>query len=51
MTAPIENVNPSIAVLGLGVMGHAMAVNVVRAGLPTVVWNRSPERPQAQPSR
>jgi len=44
MTAPIENASPSIAVLGLGVMGHAMAVNVVRAGLPTVVWNRSPER-------
>ena len=44
MTAPTENATPSIAVLGLGVMGHAMAVNVLRSGLPTVVWNRSPER-------
>jgi 3-hydroxyisobutyrate dehydrogenase len=35
---------PSIAVLGLGVMGHALAVNAVLAGLPTVVWNRTPER-------
>jgi 3-hydroxyisobutyrate dehydrogenase len=42
MTARTEN--PSVAVLGLGVMGHAMAVNARRAGLPTVVWNRTPER-------
>jgi 3-hydroxyisobutyrate dehydrogenase len=39
-----EHPTSSIAVLGLGVMGHAMAVNTRRAGLPTVVWNRTPER-------
>jgi 3-hydroxyisobutyrate dehydrogenase len=44
MTVPTENPTPSIAVLGLGVMGHAIAVNSRRAGLPTVVWNRTPER-------
>jgi 3-hydroxyisobutyrate dehydrogenase len=44
MNVPTENPTPSIAVLGLGVMGHAMAVNARRAGLPTVVWNRGPER-------
>ena len=44
MTAPTENSTPTVAVLGLGVMGHAMAVNARRAGLATVVWNRSPER-------
>jgi 3-hydroxyisobutyrate dehydrogenase len=31
-------------VLGLGVMGHAMAANARRAGLPTVVWNRTAQR-------
>ncbi|MGK5740423.1 NAD(P)-dependent oxidoreductase [Micromonospora sp. URMC 103] len=32
-----------VAVLGLGGMGRAMAGNILRAGLPTVVWNRSPD--------
>lgn len=32
-----------VAVLGLGTMGKAMAANVLRAGIPTIVWNRSPE--------
>ena len=32
-----------VAVLGLGGMGAPMAANILRAGLPTVVWNRSPE--------
>jgi 3-hydroxyisobutyrate dehydrogenase len=31
-----------VAVLGTGIMGSAMARNLVRAGLPTTVWNRSP---------
>jgi 3-hydroxyisobutyrate dehydrogenase len=30
-----------VAVIGLGIMGSAMARNVVDAGLPTSVWNRS----------
>jgi 3-hydroxyisobutyrate dehydrogenase len=34
---------PTVAVLGLGTMGHAMAVNSLRAGIPTIVWNRSRE--------
>ncbi len=33
--------NP-VAVLGMGAMGHAMATNIVRAGIPTIVWNRTP---------
>src|ERR1700687_3689001 len=32
-----------IAVLGTGTMGHGMATNVLRAGIPTMVWNRAPE--------
>lgn len=30
-----------VAVIGLGIMGSAMARNVVAAGFPTTVWNRS----------
>jgi 3-hydroxyisobutyrate dehydrogenase len=33
----------SVAMLGVGTMGHGMATNVLRAGLPTIVWNREPE--------
>ena len=32
-----------VAVLGLGAMGHGMATSALRAGLPTIVWNRTPE--------
>ncbi|MFJ5619155.1 NAD(P)-dependent oxidoreductase [Micromonospora sp. NPDC093243] len=32
-----------VAVLGLGGMGQPMAANILRAGLPTTVWNRRPE--------
>jgi 3-hydroxyisobutyrate dehydrogenase len=32
-----------VAVLGLGGMGQPMAANILRAGLPTVVWNRRPD--------
>jgi 3-hydroxyisobutyrate dehydrogenase len=28
----------------MGTMGHAMAATALRAGLPTVVWNRDPRR-------
>jgi 3-hydroxyisobutyrate dehydrogenase len=31
-----------IAILGLGGMGHGMAASALRAGIPTIVWNRSP---------
>ncbi|MEV0392337.1 NAD(P)-dependent oxidoreductase [Polymorphospora rubra] len=43
-------VGPSVAVpgevgfLGLGVMGQPMAVNLTRAGVPVVAWNRTPSR-------
>jgi 2-hydroxy-3-oxopropionate reductase len=30
--------------IGLGIMGSAMAANLVRAGFEVVVWNRSPEK-------
>jgi 3-hydroxyisobutyrate dehydrogenase len=40
---PATTALPIVAVVGLGTMGHAMAVNSLRAGLPTIVWNRSPE--------
>src|ERR1700733_12438564 len=43
-----SNQNPTserarVAVLGTGIMGSAMARNLVAAGLPTTVWDRSPE--------
>ncbi len=31
-----------VAFLGLGIMGHAMATNLVRAGHEVTVWNRTP---------
>ena len=31
-----------VAVLGIGAMGHAMAASALRAGIPTIVWNRTP---------
>ena len=30
--------------LGLGIMGSAMAANLVKAGFDVTVWNRSPEK-------
>jgi 3-hydroxyisobutyrate dehydrogenase len=30
-----------VAVLGIGAMGHGMARCALRAGIPTIVWNRS----------
>ncbi len=32
-----------VAVLGIGTMGHGMAASALRAGLPTIVWDRHPE--------
>src|ERR1700704_823081 len=31
-----------VAFLGLGIMGHAMATNLVKAGYDVTVWNRTP---------
>jgi 3-hydroxyisobutyrate dehydrogenase len=30
-----------VAVLGIGTMGHGMAESTLRAGIPTIVWNRN----------
>ncbi len=35
-----------VAVLGTGTMGHGMAASALRAGIPTVVWNRHAEAAQ-----
>jgi 3-hydroxyisobutyrate dehydrogenase len=32
-----------VAVLGIGAMGHGMATSALRAGIRTIVWNRTPE--------
>ena len=32
-----------VAVLGLGAMGHGMAASALRAGIPTIVWDRRAE--------
>lgn len=37
----------SVGFIGLGAMGEPMARNLVRAGTPLTVWNRSPERCKA----
>jgi 3-hydroxyisobutyrate dehydrogenase len=29
-----------VAVLGIGAMGHGLATSALRAGIPTIVWNR-----------
>ena len=34
----------TVAVLGIGSMGHGMATSALRAGIPTIVWNREPGR-------
>jgi 3-hydroxyisobutyrate dehydrogenase len=30
-----------VAVLGIGAMGHGIATSALRAGIPTIVWNRT----------
>jgi 3-hydroxyisobutyrate dehydrogenase len=32
-----------VAFLGIGTMGHGMATSALRAGIPTIVWNRNLE--------
>ncbi|HEY4458169.1 MAG TPA: NAD(P)-dependent oxidoreductase [Pseudonocardiaceae bacterium] len=38
---------PVLGFVGLGFMGEAMARNLVRAGTPLLVWNRTPAKAQA----
>ena len=35
-----------VAVVGIGAMGHGMASSALRAGIPTIVWNRTPKAVQ-----
>ncbi|MGO9938411.1 MAG: NAD(P)-dependent oxidoreductase [Terracidiphilus sp.] len=37
---------PSIALLGLGTMGRGMAANLLKAGFPLIVWNRTKAKAQ-----
>ena len=34
----------SVAVLGLGAMGHAFATNLLKADFEVTVWNRSADK-------
>src|SRR3954453_20344071 len=36
--------HPTVGIAGLGRMGHPIAANILEAGFPTVVWNRTPDR-------
>jgi 3-hydroxyisobutyrate dehydrogenase len=36
--------SPHVALLGTGIMGRGMALNIAKAGIPLTVWNRSPEK-------
>jgi len=36
--------NPTVGFIGLGLMGKPMARNLLKAGFPLVVWNRTPAR-------
>src|SRR4051812_36938483 len=51
MTAVMTNASlgdgRNVGFIGLGVMGAPMALNLARAGVPLVVWNRTPERTDA----
>ncbi len=38
------NEKPTVALLGTGIMGAGMGHNILAAGLPLRVWNRSPEK-------
>lgn len=38
---------PSAGFIGLGIMGQPMALNLLRAGIPLLVWNRTTAKTQA----
>jgi 3-hydroxyisobutyrate dehydrogenase len=40
---PMAGTREPVAVLGIGAMGHGMATSALRAGIPTVVWDRKTE--------
>ncbi|MCD6058886.1 MAG: hypothetical protein K0Q89_2416 [Thermomicrobiales bacterium] len=35
---------PTVGIVGLGRMGHPIAANILEAGFPTVVWNRTQDK-------
>lgn len=37
----------TVALLGLGTMGHGMASNLLKAGFPLTVWNRTPAKAES----
>jgi 3-hydroxyisobutyrate dehydrogenase len=39
----MTDTSETVAVIGVGTMGHGMASSALRAGIPTVVWDRAPE--------
>jgi 3-hydroxyisobutyrate dehydrogenase len=39
----MAGVREPVAVLGIGAMGYGMAASALRAGIPTIVWNRRME--------
>ena len=38
---------PNVALLGLGTMGHGMALNLLKAGFPLTVYNRTRAKAEA----
>lgn len=40
-------VPPTIGLIGLGIMGQAMAANIMQAGFPLTVYNRTPAKAEA----
>jgi 3-hydroxyisobutyrate dehydrogenase len=44
VTAVTPEAASRVGFVGLGLMGQPMALNVARAGIPLVVWNRTPQR-------
>jgi 3-hydroxyisobutyrate dehydrogenase len=39
----MTDISEPVAVIGVGTMGHGMAQSALRAGIRTIVWDRSPE--------
>jgi 3-hydroxyisobutyrate dehydrogenase len=39
----MNRTHATVAMLGIGAMGHGMATSALRAGIPTILWNRTPE--------
>jgi 3-hydroxyisobutyrate dehydrogenase len=44
VTAAVPGAASRVGFIGLGLMGQPMALNLARAGIPLVVWNRTPDR-------